>query len=293
MPGIYKHNITPFRCIKAEKNRLVVDFNHPLADVDLDIGATLLSVSEKRTERGGSCTDWIETITEGPGMQARINGKPTDFFSGHPFERESDAKDDVFYEKPRLVGHIDRQASYVVSEIYARVLKPHMKVLDLMSSWQSHLPKALKLQKLVGLGMNAVEMEENPVVDEYVVHDLNTITKLPFEDEVFDAVICTVSVEYLINPFEVFREILRVLKSGGYLMTTFSNRWFPPKVTSIWKELHEFERMGLVLEYFLESGGFSDINTQSVRGMPRPEDDAYAREILYSDPVYAVWGCKN
>ncbi|MFH2043823.1 MAG: methyltransferase domain-containing protein [Pseudomonadota bacterium] len=293
MPGIYKQNMTPFRCLTADKDCLTVDFNHPLSDINIDVKVTLLKVNGKSNERGGSCMDWIETITEGLGMQARAYGKPTDFFSDHPFARIDSKDDGVFYEKPRLVGHIDRQASQVVSGIYEKVLKPDMKVLDLMSSWQSHMPKGLKVRQLTGLGMNAVEMEKNPALNEYFVHDLNINPKLPFENEIFDAVICTVSVEYLTKPFEVYREILRVLKPEGCLVVTFSNRWFPPKVISIWKELHEFERIGLVLEYFLQSKGFTDIHTQSVRGMPRPEDDEYAREVIYSDPVYAVWGSKK
>jgi hypothetical protein len=73
---------------------------------------------------------------------------------------------------------------------------------------------------------------------------------------------------------------------------TFSNRWFPPKAVRIWTELHDFERMGLVMEYFNQTGRFVDIETSSLRGMPRPYDDKYFPEMPYSDPVYAVWGRK-
>ena len=102
--------------------------------------------------------------------------------------------------------------------------------------------------------------------------------------------ICSLSVEYLMHPFEVFTEINRVLKPGGIFMVTFSNRWFPPKAISIWPELHEFERMGLVLEFFLKSGQYKNLHTYSMRGLPRPQDDKYYSQILFSDPVYAVWG---
>jgi SAM-dependent methyltransferase len=79
--------------------------------------------------------------------------------------------------------------------------------------------------------------------------------RLPFPDGTFDAVLCNVSVEYLVRPFQVFAEVARVLKTGGLFVQTFSNRWFPPKVVKIWPELHEFERLGLVLEYFLRTKG--------------------------------------
>jgi hypothetical protein len=74
---------------------------------------------------------------------------------------------------------------------------------------------------------------------------------------------------------------------------TFSNRWFPPKAIRVWPVLHEFERMGLVLEYFLNSGKYSQLQTYSLRGLPRPANDKYAAQLPYADPVYAVWGQKE
>jgi SAM-dependent methyltransferase len=138
--------------------------------------------------------------------------------------------------------------------------------------------------------MNAEELAANALLTERVVHDLNEDPRLPFPDESFDAVVCTVSVEYLVRPFEVFADLARVLRPGGRLITTFSNRWFPPKVVRVWEEAHEFERMGLVLEYFLRSGLYVGLETFSLRGLPRPEDDRYAGQLSHSDPVYAVWG---
>jgi SAM-dependent methyltransferase len=123
-----------------------------------------------------------------------------------------------------------------------------------------------------------------------VVHDLNEEPKLPFENQSFDAVICSVSVEYMVRPFEVFQDVARLLKPGRYFIHTFSNRWFPPKAISIWAELSEFERMGLTLEYFLQSGTYEDLHTFSARGWARPETDRYFPDIPIADPVYAVWG---
>ena len=100
---------------------------------------------------------------------------------------------------------------------------------------------------------------------------------------------CTASAEYLIKPVEVFREVARVLKPGAPFVLTFSERWFPPKVIAAWIDLHPFERMGLVLDYFVRSAGFADLHTESIRGWPRPADDAYAAQFAESDPVYALW----
>jgi SAM-dependent methyltransferase len=165
-----------------------------------------------------------------------------------------------------------------------------MHVLDLMSSWRSHVPESLPLGSLVGLGLNAEEMADNPQLTEYVVYDLNTDPRLPFEDRRFDAVICTVSVEYMTRPFEVFRDVARILRPEGLFIHTLSNRWFPPKAIRIWEELSEFERMGLVSEYFLESGSYDNLKTYSARGWPRPETDRYYPGLLTADPVYAVLG---
>jgi SAM-dependent methyltransferase len=92
------------------------------------------------------------------------------------------------------------------------------------------------------------------------------------------------------NPLDVFSDVARILKPNGYFILTFSNRWFPPKAVNIWKELHDFERAGLVLEYFLQSGKYTNLETYSMRGLPRPQNDKYYMHIRTSDPVYAVCG---
>ena len=290
LPGIFSVNTEPFRCAELSDSHLQADLNHCLAGTDLVVEGIVREVKPKHGELGGTSNDWIETALKGPGMQVRWQGQPTDFFSGTPFRREDESDDLVFYEKPRLVDHLDRQAIAVITDLYERLLAPGDRVLDLMTSWKSHLPAQLKLGKVTGLGMNAAEMDANPRLDERVVHDLNQDPRLPFADGSFDAVVCTVSVEYLVQPFAVFREVARVLRPGGRFVTTFSNRWFPPKAIHLWQETHEFERMGIVLAYFHATEAFDRLETFSMRGLPRPADDKYARQLLYSDPVYAVSG---
>ena len=290
LANIYNGNMEPFRCIEVDSSKLSVDLNHPIADRTTGLQVTVVDVQEKGDERGGRLMDWIETITDGPGMQARFGKRPTDFFSDDPFRRNDESQDSIFYAKPRLVTHIDSQAQAIIKAFYARYLRPGMHVLDLMSSWRSHILESLSLGSLVGLGLNIEEMADNPQLTEYVVHDLNTEPRLPFEDRRFDAVICTVSVEYLTRPFEIFRDVARILRPEGLFIHTFSNRWFPPKAVRIWEELSEFERMGLVSEYFLESGSYKNLKTYSARGWPRPETDRYYPGLLTADPVYAVLG---
>jgi SAM-dependent methyltransferase len=159
-----------------------------------------------------------------------------------------------------------------------------------MASWVSHLPDGIGGLAVTGLGLNAAELERNAGLSARVVHDLNADARLPFADGAFDGAVCTASVEYLIDPLAVFRELARVLKPGAPLVVTFSDRWFPTKAIALWGELHAFERMALVIDYFRKSGGFTGLATESIRGLPRPADDKYAGQLPYADPVFAVWG---
>jgi len=291
--GVFSANIQPFRCVQLKNGDMTVDLNHPLSTKDIVVSATIGKVETKNTERGGSSVDWMEILTTGPGMQERWYNQQTDFFSDDAFSRDDETSDSGFYSKPRFVQHIDDTAIVMVKNTYGRFMKDDMHVLDLMSSWQSHLPDNLRFKRLVGLGLNEHELSKNSRLTESVVQDLNVDSRLPFESNSFDAAVCTVSVEYLIDPLAVFEEISRVLRPDGYFIVTFSNRWFPTKAIKIWRELHEFERMGLVLEYFIGSGGFKNLQTYSIRGLPRPHDDKYFPDLRHSDPVYAVWGQKQ
>lgn len=290
--GTTAEDITPFRVGEIANGRIVADLSHPLANRSLTVGARILNVWQAGSQRGGAAQDIPELIAgKGQGMQVRWRDQPTDFFTADAFERASAEPDSRFYQAPRMVDHLDRVATRQVEKLYGRLLPPGAKVLDLMTSWQSHLGDA-QPASVAGLGMNADELAANPVLSERVVHDLNTDPRLPFADDTFDAVVCTVSVEYLIHPLTIFAEVRRTLKSGGRFVLVFANRYFPTKAIRVWTEVHPFERTGLVLEYFLRDGGYTDLNTFSLTGLPRPKDDKYAAQTPWSDPIHAVWGDK-
>ena len=196
------------------------------------------------------------------------------------FRRVDESDDGVFYTHPRLVVHIDEFAIEAIRHFLSEELPENGSILDLMSSWRSHMPHEPRGRRIVGLGMNEVEMRENPQLDEYVIHDLNQEPKLPFDDQVFDAVVVTVSVQYMTRPVEVFSEVRRLLKDGASFHVIYSNRMFPTKAVAVWQSLDDYRRGQLVGAYFFSSGGWDDVTVRDIS----PEVGHYA------DPVYVVTG---
>lgn len=224
------------------------------------------------------------------GWRSWRQGRATDFAEAGAYDRPDDAPDPGFYAPPRITAHLDGRAQRVVGAVYKAVLPEEGRVLDLMSSVHSNLAPDQELGALIGLGLNGQELSENPRLDGAVLADLNAGRAMPFADGSFDGAICTVSIDYLTDPVAVLGEVARVLRPGAPFAVTYSNRWFPPKVTRLWTELHPFEQQALVVSYFEASGGFADLETASYRGYPRPMDDPYYRQITTADPVFAVIG---
>lgn len=286
--GVFPQSLLPCRFLGIDNGFYRFDLNHPLSSYPLELTAHVREIHSLRDERGGRCEDWLEAASaDGPGMQARYRGEPTCFCTEGCFARDDEQDDGSFYSRPRLVNHIDATAEQTLAGLHGRYVRPGMLALDLMGSWISHLPPDPRLRGLTVLGLNGDELAQNRQATETVIQDLNRDPALPFRDGTYDAVLCSLSVEYLTRPAAVFREAARVLKQGGLLLVSFSNRWFPPKAVRLWKELHEFERLGLVLEFCLESEMFTGLHSFSSRGRMRPEDDPHP-EIPLSDPVYLV-----
>lgn len=290
LPGVFTGTLSPFRLKELTPSDFTADLNHPMADVGMKISIRFLGTSLKPCERGGTSTDWMDIILKGPGMQALDPGSPTHPFCGPAFDRTNADPDEDFYKTNRFVHHIDTTASKNLADLYSRFLKTGDRVLDLMAGWISHLPEHPGLASVYGLGMNAAEMKDNPSLTRFIVQNLNRNPVLPYPDHFFDTILCSLSVEYLTDPVPVFKEAARVLKPGGNLVMGFSNRWFPEKAIRIWADLHEFERLGLVTRFFMESNRFHDIETLSVRGYPRPVEDKYFPRLREADPVYVVAG---
>jgi len=184
-------------------------------------------------------------------MPAREEALPSELFA-----RVDESDDAFFYREPRLVQHIDEATIASLTGYYAEIVTPGSSVLDLMSSWVSHLPRELALREVVGLGMNAEELRANARLTEWLRQDLNRTTTLPFTSSRFDFVTIAVSVQYLIRPVEVFAEIGRVLKPGGRVIVAMSHRCFPTKAVRAFHVLPAPDRVRLVASYLALAGRF-------------------------------------
>jgi len=288
--GIYSENMFPARVTNIENEFITIDYNHPLSRFEINLSIDIIDIFPPADEHGGRCSDAIDVLlANGPGMQFTENNNDTEFFVESAFSRIDQKNDNEFYQTVRPVHHLDSYARQTVAKLYAQFIKPESNVLDLMASWESHLPTKLSSVHLSCLGMNEQELSSNHDMNDYIVHDLNQNSTTPYTANSFDAVICTASVEYLINPLDVFNDIHRIVKPGGIFIVTFSNRFFPTKAISQWAEMHEFERVGLVMAYFRKSQWNNSVHSFSTRGRIRPEDDPHFDKTQVSDPVFAVW----
>src|SRR5580765_4775410 len=158
------------------------------------------------------------STVHGPrGRNGRDHGRQalTELFPPAAYERDDESSDARFYSEPRKVVHIDEGAIAALGRLYERVLPAGGRLLDLMSSWRSHLPPDLVTGEVVGLGMNAEEMADNPQLAKSIVHDLNRDPRLPFGDAEFDGATCAVSIQYVTHPVRLFSEVQRVLRPGA------------------------------------------------------------------------------
>src|SRR6202023_423477 len=188
-------------------------------------------------------------------------------------------EDELFYQPPRLVCHIDDGAIAALTELYRAALPAGGALLDLMSSWVSHLPPEIDYAQVIGHGMNAAELAANPRLSRWFVQDLNRDTNLPLDAASVDAAMICVSIQYLQQPVAVLRELARVLRPDAPLVVSFSNRCFWTKAVAIWRQLDDDGHAHLV-ELYLRHAGFNRSETHRLA--------EWVEDV--SDPITAVIG---
>ena len=233
-------------------------------------------LSDLHAQAGGRIS--VEDVLKNPKFPAEWP------YSDADFKRMDENDDEVFYEQPRLVTHIDDKAIAALTEYYAKEISPGSDILDICSSWISHFPADFTstMGKRVGLGMNEMELKENKQLTEYVVSNLNKTPKLPFDDNSFDVITCVVSVDYLNKPLEIFREAARVLRPGGKFILSQSNRMFPTKAIQIWLNTNDLEHVFIIGSYFHYSGAFQPATAVDIS----PRSSAFS--LMQSDPMFII-----
>lgn len=216
------------------------------------------------------------------------------------------ASDREFYTFPRFVTHVDDTFLGALTQLYRERLPPGGDVLDLMSSWVSHLPPEVEFRRVVGHGLNAAELARNRRLDSFFVKDLNEDPRLELPDGSVDAVVCTVSVQYLQQPERVFAEVFRVLRPGGVCIVSFSNRMFYQKAIAAWRENSAYGRIQLVKQYLRCIAGFTEPEVvKEVPSAPAGRDSVASGPVQLlkaigsffqrsgQDPFYAVIAYRN
>ncbi|HEY3887590.1 MAG TPA: hypothetical protein VGL73_03385 [Caulobacteraceae bacterium] len=193
------------------------------------------------------------------------------------FAKEDPGDDADFYAEARLETHIDDAAIAALTDFYRLALPPGGVVLDLMSSWISHLPGDVAYGEVIGHGMNAEELAANPRLDRWFIQDLNQDPVLPLAEASLDAAMICVGVQYLQQPVAVMADIARTLRRGAPLTVSFSNRCFPTKAVAVWLNLGPRDHARLV-DLYLRAAGFADVQTHILR------------DGRTSDPMTAVVG---
>ncbi|KAJ1639186.1 hypothetical protein T492DRAFT_938066 [Pavlovales sp. CCMP2436] len=223
-------------------------------------------------------------------------------YSPRDFRRIDESLDFDFYSTPRFVTHIDDGAIASLTEYYRRTLPADGAILDLCSSWISHLPAEVSYGSVAGIGMNYRELEANKRLTAFSAQDLNFNATLPYPDATFDCVVNAVSVDYMTKPLPLFKEMHRVLKPGGRAIMSFSNRCFPTKAVGCWLDADETGRLAIVANYFHHSASWEGIRALDIiplkgEGMSRMKSNP-AQSFMASwasmDPMYIVeaWAVK-
>ncbi|MDX1580652.1 MAG: methyltransferase domain-containing protein [Alphaproteobacteria bacterium] len=203
-------------------------------------------------------------------------------FKPEHLARVDEAEDELFYQIPRMVRHLDDPGCRALTAFYDEILPEGGAILDLMSSAFSHLPEDKHFSRVVGHGMNEKELKANTQLSEHFCQNLNKDPKLPFADESFDGAVCALSIQYLQDAPAVFAEVGRVLKKGAPFAVSYSNRMFPTKAIALWRALDDADRALLIDMYFRLSGAFEE--ERDMKNLsPNPGQ---------TDPVYVITGTR-
>ena len=279
--------------VKRFKNQLIQVYSANMSNWPIPI-----SIEKGSKKELGETLNAFTKLVERISQEDKSNNQSfISRISRHPLSRHDQTSDADFYDFPRFCTHIDDYAIDRLSDFYLDNLKENSTIVDLCSSWISHLPKDKKFHKVIGIGMNKSELDANKRLDERYVCDLNLKPLLPMlKNDSVDHVLCAVSIDYLIQPISIFHEVLRILKpsSESTFVISFSNRCFPTKAIKSWLETDDAGRLGIVCSYFQESNNSDHGSWKNIKvyDLSKEDRDDHPSSSNYTDPLFVVMGEK-
>jgi len=199
------------------------------------------------------------------------------------------ADDQIFYQQPRYVHHLSDSFRSRLRDLYLNYLHKHYVILDLMSSWVSHLPEEITFKKVIGHGMNEAELSSNKRLDRFWIQNLNQTQNMPIESSSVDAGLIVAGWQYLQYPEKVALELSRIIKTDSLLIISFTNRAFWTKAPNIWTYSSEDARVEYVSSVLVENGWRIE-NIYKEKTMEKKLFGIYSAE---SDPFFSVIARNN
>ncbi len=199
------------------------------------------------------------------------------------------ANDQIFYQKPRYVQHLSNSFRTRLTSLYSEYLLNHHVILDLMSSWVSHLPSNIRYKKVIGHGMNEAELSSNTRFDEFWIQNLNNTQNMPIEDSTIDVGLIVAGWQYLQYPEKVTLELSRIIKSDSLLIISFTNRAFWNKAPNIWTYSSEEKR----IEYVKSVLSANKWRIEKIINEKTHDEKLFGLYSAESDPFFSVIARNN
>jgi hypothetical protein len=279
----------PDECMAAPTPNIDKNPRYIESDIDYDNGTNLDGTTRITTKIVRRLTGDSTPYTFPVKPIKLVQDWPADPpFKPEDFSRADSSPDDRFYSVPKLVYHIDEPAVAALTQYYRKNIAPKSDILDICSSWVSHYPVEFPdtMGKICATGISELELRSNnQLTGGYKAADLNVDPKIPYPDNSFDVVTCVVSIDYLVDPINVLKEVYRVLRPGGKAILSQSNRCFPTKAIALWLKLDDHQHAELINGFFQYAGGFE----------PRKAFDITATlpDNGYRDPMFVVEATKK
>ena len=199
-----------------------------------------------------------------------------------------ESNDEEFYSEPKFVYHLDSNFRQYLSQVYKDEIDEYSTVLDLMSSWDSYLPKDNTYKKVIGHGLNKKELERNNILDSFWVQNFNLNQDIRLENGSIDYCLMVAAWQYLQYPENLTKEISRILSDKGKIIVSFSNRAFWHKAPNIWTTSTEDERIQYVRKVLI-SNGFKE--PRIIKKFNEPDLNIF--NLFKKDPFYCLIATKE